>query len=50
MGLREFAARMVVGVRGDALTGLDNPLTDEEIASLIAFYRAGSGSGSTGSP
>jgi hypothetical protein len=39
-GLREFAARMVVGVRGDALTGLDNPLTDEEIASLIAFYRA----------
>ena len=49
-GLREFAARMIVGVRGDALTGLDNPLTDEEIASLIAFYRADSGSGDTGSP
>jgi len=47
-GLHEFAARMVVGVRGDALTGLDNPLTDEEIASLIAFYRAGAGSDGIG--
>ena len=36
-----FAARMVTGVRGDRLTGIDNPLSDEEIASLIAYYRLG---------
>ncbi len=36
-----FAARMVIGVRGDRFTGIDNPLTDEEIASLIAYYRSG---------
>ena len=39
MGIREFAARMVVGIRGDATTGLDNPFTDEEIKSLIVLYR-----------
>lgn len=38
---KEFAARMVVGVRGDRLTGIDNPLTDEQIASMIAFYVSG---------
>lgn len=36
----EFAARMVVGVRGDRLTGIDNPLTDEQVASLIVFYKS----------
>ena len=36
----EFAARMSVGVRGDRVTGIDNPLSDEQIASLIAYYRA----------
>jgi len=36
----EFAARMIIGVRGDRVTGLGNPLTDEELASLIAYYRS----------
>ena len=36
---REFTARMVTGIRGDALTGIGNPFTDEELAALIAFYR-----------
>jgi len=35
---REFAARMLIGIRGDVLTGLGNPFTDEELAALIAFY------------
>jgi len=35
---QEFAARMLIGIRGDVLTGLGNPFTDEELASLIAFY------------
>ena len=38
---REFAARLVAGVRGDNLLSLQNPLSDEEMASLIAFYRQG---------
>ncbi|MDP6572466.1 MAG: hypothetical protein QGI06_03040 [Rhodospirillales bacterium] len=37
----EFAARLVAGVRGDNLMSLQNPLSDEEMASLIAFYRQG---------
>lgn len=37
----EFAARLVIGVRGDRVTGIDNPLTDAQIASLIAYYRMG---------
>jgi len=36
----EFAARMIVGVRGDSMTGLGNPLSDEEIAALISYYRS----------
>lgn len=36
----EFAARMSVGVRGDRVTGIGNPLSDEQIASLIAYYRS----------
>ena len=36
----EFAARMILGVRGDRVTGLGNPLTDEELAGLIAYYRS----------
>ncbi len=40
----EFYARMLVGVRGDRVTGIDNPLSDYEIAGLIALYRSqGSG-------
>ncbi len=34
----EIAARLVIGVRGDGLTGLDNPLRNAEISALIAFY------------
>lgn len=37
----EFAARLIVGVRGDRVTGIDNPLTDQQIGDLFAFYRAG---------
>ncbi len=39
MSPREFAARLVTGVRGDAVTGIDNPFTDEELAALVAYYR-----------
>ena len=34
----EFTARMLVGIRGDVMSGLGNPFTDEEIAALIALY------------
>jgi hypothetical protein len=36
---RELAARLIVGVRGDSLMALDNPLTDAEISTLVAFLR-----------
>lgn len=35
----EFAARMVIGIRGDRMVGGDNPFTDAELSALIAFYR-----------
>jgi alkanesulfonate monooxygenase SsuD/methylene tetrahydromethanopterin reductase-like flavin-dependent oxidoreductase (luciferase family) len=38
---REFAARLISGIRGDALLALQNPFSDEEIAALVAFYGAG---------
>ena len=34
-----FYARMLVGVRGDRITGIDNPLSDTEIAGLIYLYK-----------
>ncbi|MCB1759627.1 MAG: hypothetical protein KDI68_07565 [Gammaproteobacteria bacterium] len=34
-----FVARMLVGIRGDVVTGLGNPFTDEELGALIALYR-----------
>lgn len=37
----ELVARLLVGVRGDVNTGIDNPLSDEEIASLVVTYTAG---------
>ncbi|MCW8861671.1 MAG: hypothetical protein OQK07_04535 [Rhodospirillales bacterium] len=37
----ELAARLVIGVRGDSLTALDNPLRNAEISALIAFYYSG---------
>jgi hypothetical protein len=36
----EFAARMVVGVKGERLMAMDNPLTDAEISALIGYYLA----------
>lgn len=35
----EFLARMLIGVRGDRVTGIDNPLTDQQIDALITLYR-----------
>ncbi len=37
----EFTARMIIGVRGDRITGIANPLTDRQIGNLFAFYTAG---------
>ncbi len=41
MDAREFAARLISGIRGDVVTNLQNPFSDEELAALIAFYRKG---------
>jgi len=38
----EFLARLIIGVRGDQLTGYGNPLTEAEIAGLADYYRTGS--------
>ena len=35
----EFAARMMVGVRGDRVTGIDNPLMDSQISALLHYYK-----------
>lgn len=37
----EFLARLIGGMHGDRTTGLDNPFTDEAIASLAAYFVAG---------
>lgn len=37
----DFFARMLVGVRGDRVTGIDNPLSDIEINGLMSHYRKG---------
>jgi len=37
----EFLARLIVGVRGDKLTGYGNPLSDAEIVGLKAYYKTG---------
>lgn len=39
MSKKELAARLIVGVKGDSLMALDNPLTDAEISALVAFFR-----------
>lgn len=36
----EFIARMLGGIHGDRVTTLQNPFSDEEIASLTAFFRS----------
>lgn len=38
MSREEFAARLLLGVRGDRMTGLRNPFSDFELAALIAHY------------
>lgn len=38
MPLEEFVARLMMGVRGDSLTGVENPMTDQEISALISYY------------
>jgi len=35
----EMFARMLVGVRGDRTTGIDNPLSDQQIMGLLTYYR-----------
>lgn len=41
MPREEFAARLLLGVRGDRLTGLRNPFSDVELAALIVWYAQG---------
>jgi len=41
MPQEEFIARLLVGVRGDQVTGIDNPLSDYETAALVEFYKTG---------
>ena len=36
----EMYARMLVGVRGDRVTGIDNPLSDKQIIGLLTYYRS----------
>jgi len=38
MSREEFAARLLLGVRGDRTTALRNPFSDLELAALIAHY------------
>lgn len=37
----EFAARLLMGVRGDRSTAWRNPFSDSDLSALIAFYYAG---------
>lgn len=39
MSAEEFAARLLLGVRGDRTTRLLNPFSDLELAALIAWYK-----------
>ena len=41
MTREEFVARLMGGVRGVPATGLDNPLSDEDLRGLYAWYRNG---------
>jgi mono/diheme cytochrome c family protein len=41
MPVEEFAARLLNGVRGDAVTAHRNPFSDAEIGALIAYYASG---------
>ncbi|NNE21909.1 MAG: hypothetical protein HKN11_04805 [Rhizobiales bacterium] len=35
----EFLARLIIGVRGDRVTGYSNPLTAPELKALLDYYR-----------
>ena len=35
---QEMFARLLIGVRGDRVTGIDNPLTDIQLLGLLALY------------
>tara|TARA_B100000676_G_C18029531_1_gene817764 strand:- start:936 stop:1604 length:669 start_codon:yes stop_codon:yes gene_type:complete len=35
----EFAARLTIGVKGDSLTAMENPLSYTEISNLIGYYQ-----------
>ena len=37
----EFAARLLIGVRGDRSTAWRNPFSDLELGALLAYYRNG---------
>jgi len=39
LSTEEFTARIMVGVKGDVATGIDNPLTDIELVNLIRYYK-----------
>lgn len=41
LGAVEFAARLLLGVRGDRTTAYRNPFSDLELAALVAHYGAG---------
>ena len=34
----EFFARLLIGVRGDRVTGIDNPFSDAQLMSLLMLY------------
>lgn len=38
VGQREMFARLLVGVRGDRVTGIDNPLSDLQLMGLLQLY------------
>lgn len=38
MPREEFAARLIIGVRGDVSTAYHNPFSDLELGALIAYY------------
>ncbi len=37
--VNEFLARMIIGIRGDRVTGYGNPLNDTELSALVTLYR-----------
>ncbi|NEX22451.1 cytochrome c [Thiorhodococcus mannitoliphagus] len=48
MPAREFLARLIGGVRGVPQTGLENPLSDEDLRALLAWFMHGRDKPSSG--